>query len=74
MVNIWPVPGHLVSHDSRTQSWVLQYPAVANDELNRKLKKKARKKQRRELGDAIEKNGHHAKEQKGKSKRSKGKS
>jgi hypothetical protein len=47
---------------------------VANRELNKKIKRKARKKQRRELGDAIEKDGHHAKEQKGKSKRSKGKS
>jgi hypothetical protein len=46
---------------------------VANHDLEKKLKRKARKKQRRELGDAVEKNGHHAKEQKGKSKRSKGK-
>ena len=53
---------------------MLQYPAVANQGLKKKIKRKERKKQRRELGDAIEKNGHHAKEQKGKSKRSKGKS
>jgi hypothetical protein len=63
-----------LSYDSRAELWVLQYPAVADQELNKKIKRKARKKQRRELGDAIEKNGHHAKEQKGKSKRSKGKS
>ncbi len=64
----------MAPHDSRYRPRVVQYPAVADEELKRKLKRKAKKKQQRELGDAIGKNGHHSKEQKGKSKRAKRKS
>jgi hypothetical protein len=37
-------------------------------ELRKKLRRKAKKKQKRELGEAIEDNGHHKREKKGKSK------
>ena len=33
-------------------------------ELSKKLRRKAKKNQRRDLGDAIDKNGHHAREKK----------
>jgi hypothetical protein len=39
---------------------------MADRELRKKLKRKAKKKQRRELGDAIDENGHHKNEKKGK--------
>jgi hypothetical protein len=41
---------------------------MADRELRKKLKRKAKKKQRRELGDAIEDTGHHKRENNGEGK------
>ncbi len=41
---------------------------MADRELSKKLRRKAKKKQRRELGDAIDDTGHHKTEGNGKGK------
>jgi hypothetical protein len=41
---------------------------MADRELRKKLRRKAKKQQKRKLGDAIEDNGHHTHEKKSKSK------